>query len=66
MVRVEPLDEVPALALVQARRLAESRPPAAEPGLSAGPRVEFQALNNALMDLYRERSSTAATLCCSR
>src|SRR5262245_11138221 len=61
VVRVEPLDEVPASALLQARRLAD------ETGhvllnrvLSAGPRVEFQALNNALMDLYRERSSTAA------
>jgi RNA polymerase sigma factor (sigma-70 family) len=60
-VRSDALDEVPPAALEQARRLA------AETGhvllnrvLSAGPRVEFQLLNNALMDLYRERASIPA------
>lgn len=60
-VRSDALDEVPPAALEQARRLA------AETGhvllnrvLSAGPPVEFQLLNNALMDLYRERASIPA------
>src|SRR5882672_2685839 len=59
--RSEPLDEVPPEALVRARRLAD------ETGhsllvrvLQSEAGVEFQALNNALMDLYRERASTAA------
>jgi len=59
--RTDVLDEVSPAAVEQARRLAQ------ETGhvllnrvLSAGPRVEFQALNNALMDLYRERSSIPA------
>jgi RNA polymerase sigma-70 factor, ECF subfamily len=60
-VRVEPLDEVPPLALDRARRLARETDHALlNRVLSAGVRVEFQALNNALMDLYRERGSIPA------
>ncbi len=60
-VRVEPLDEVPPAALERARRLArETEHALLNRVLSAGARVEFQALNNALMDLYRERGSIPA------
>src|SRR5262249_55693816 len=59
--RTEPLDEVPPDALVRARRLAD------ETGhvllvkvLQVESGVEFQSLNTALRDLYRERASTAA------
>ena len=59
--RTESLDEVPADALIRARRLADETGHALLVRvLGSGPRVEFQALNNALMDLYRERASTAA------
>ena len=59
--RVEPLDEVTPAALAQARRLADETGHALLVRvLATDPKVEFQALNNALMDLYRERASTAA------
>jgi RNA polymerase sigma factor (sigma-70 family) len=59
--RSEPLDEVPPEALVRARRLADETGHALLVRvLQSEAGVEFQALNNALMDLYRERASTAA------
>jgi len=60
-VRVEPLDEVPPAALERARRLAlETEHALLNRVVAAGSRLEFQALNNALMDLYRERGSIPA------
>lgn len=59
--RAEVLDEVPPEALVRARRLADETGHALLVRvLQVESGVEFQALNNALMDLYRERASTAA------
>jgi len=59
--RSEPLDEVSPDALLRARRLADETGHALLVRvLQSEAGVEFQALNNALMDLYRERASTAA------
>jgi len=59
-IRVELLEEVPPAALAAARRLSDETGHALLVRVVGQPRVELQALNNALMDLYRERSSIPA------
>lgn len=54
------VEEAPAEAVAAARRLADETGHALLQRVLSGPRVEFQALNNALMDLYRERASIPA------
>lgn len=54
------VEEAPAEAVAAARRVAEETGHALLQRVLAGPQVEFQSLNNALMDLYRERGSVPA------